>query len=208
MWGQARYLVPLWMTSSIRFSRVVLEGREGFDAQAARLASGDVLLRVPHNTTTHMCRAEVEHALGRNYGYSIHSHDPATVFWLAAKHVKKWSPNDRLWFNEEYQDNNVSTLFVGGYNKGAHPLPPELRDYVLKNAEFPEPVAHFADYEFTWKLIDLAQRTGVIWSKHGFITKYAMLGPDHLEEASAEALAIQAEAKASRLERLPTPRKA
>ena len=64
MWGRLRYIIPLWLTPSIRFSRVVLEGREGFDAQAARLASGDVLLRIPHMATNHMCRAEVEHALG------------------------------------------------------------------------------------------------------------------------------------------------
>ena len=52
------------LVAPITFSRIVLQGREGFDAQAARLPSGDVLLRVSHAPTTGaMYTPEVEHAL-------------------------------------------------------------------------------------------------------------------------------------------------
>lgn len=200
MWGRCKYLAPLWLTHHIKFHRVVLQGREGIDAQAAKLISGDMLLRIPHEATNHMHRAEVDHALGRNYGYHTGSHYPKTVYWLSRNSVVEWDPSDQRWFHEDYMSPGISTLFVSNHHKGGYPMPDELRDYVNANSEFPFLCEHFADYMFTHDLIHLAQKTHVMWSHHGFITKYALLGPDHMEEAIKEAEAIHQE------ERL-TPRK-
>lgn len=91
---------------------------------------------------------------------------------------------------------NVSELFVNSYSPGAFPVPPEIRDHVSNHAESPPPVEHFADFDFTMDRIHLAQKTRVIWSDHGFVTKYALLGPAHLEAAKAEAKVLQQEALA------------
>ena len=174
----------------ITFSRVLLQGREGFDAQAARLPNGDVLVRIPHECTLNMHAREIEDVMGvRNGAFWGRDYVAGDFVLLKADTVLRWDPNYTAWSEAGVEHGIFWLCFAGQGQK----LDYEAQNTIRQHATFPPPLGHFHDKNFIRSLVHLAQDTGAIWGVPGFITKYAILGPDHFTAAIEEGKAIHAQ---------------
>ena len=174
-----RQWLGILFTPRLNFVPATMNTREGFDLRVCQLVDGSALLHVPHAGTPGMFCCEVETALG------IH-HDKAHVgeylSWVNAKGWSDWNRStvtgrkmiyvgDRVILYEKRRLSQWMTWVIKWRMERNEEL---VRHY--RNFSFMSLLNHLWD--------DIDRRPA------GFVERWALRGPEAVEEAWAEAESV------------------
>jgi len=170
----ARILCGLTLTKELNYQEYVFNNQEGFLVEAARLKTGDFLVRVPHDFNNFMVCNDLLHIMcieDCNYGYII-----------ANKAV--WVPGEEVAFagNKMFYDRFMSMYDLSGRKLSGMTLRWANKKPTTRNTSL-EKISYYNNVFFMQQLYLMQNRR----LDYGFITRYAEKGPAHLEQAIKES---------------------
>jgi hypothetical protein len=178
--------VGILFTPRLEFTPATMNMREGFDLRVCRLVDGSVLLHVPHGGRSGMFCCEVEMALGVHEDKTAKVRATEYAVWINAKGWRDWNQctvtgRKRISIGDDkcmlYEKRRLSPWMVQ-----------MIKWRMQKHNDVDVLMRHYRNFHFMavlnylWDNIDRIPK--------GFVERWALRGPEALDQAWAEAETI------------------
>ena len=180
--------VGILLTPRLRFVPATMNTREGFDLRVCRLVDGSALLYVPHGSRTGMFCCEVETALGMHQARARKVRVPSYLAWVNAGALNDWN-----------QSSATGRKMIGIGNALMAYNERELSPWMIRmitwrmqrNAELDMLMRHYLNFTFMSLLNHLWD--DIDRTPPGFVERWALKGPEAVDEAWDEAVTFKPE---------------
>lgn len=180
-----RKWIGILFTPCLMFKPAIMDRREGFDLRVCRLVDGSALLYVPHGARSGMFCCEVETALGMHKPRAATVDAQEYLVWVNAVGWTDWNRSTvtgRAMISVEngcmaYEKRRLSAWMSW-----------MIKRRMVRDARTDALMRHYRNYHFMSLLNHLWD--DIDRRPYGFVERWALRGPEHVDEAWAEAKSI------------------
>ena len=185
LWLNVRKWAAILLTPRLNFVPATMNMREGFDLRVCRLVDGSALLYVPHGSRSGMFCCEVETTLGMHEARAAKGRMSEYLVWVNAG---AWSD----WNQSSVTGRRMIAIGNGLMLFDKRRLSPWMTWMITwrmeRNAELDMSMRHYLNYGFTSLLNHLWD--DISRKPAGFVERWALKGPEAVDGAWDEAVAV------------------
>lgn len=177
--------VGILFTPRLNFVPATMNRREGFDLRVCRLVDGSILLYVPHGGRSGMICCEVESALGMHEARSAKVRPTEYLAWVNAGGWTDWNSNS-VTGREMISIGNGCMMYARRQLTSC--MNRIIKWRMVRNARMDSRMRHYGNVHFMSLLNHLWDN--IDREPAGFVERWALQGPERVDEAWAEAESI------------------
>lgn len=177
-------------TPRLNFVPATMDGREGFDLRVCRLVDGSALLYVPHGGRSGMFCCEVESALGMHEARAAKVRPTEYLVWVNAGGWTDWNSNS-VTGREMISIGNKCMMYAR--RQLSSWMNRIIKWRMVRNARMDSLMKHYGNPHFMSLLNHLWD--DINREPAGFVERWALKGPERVDEAWAEAESVSPELK-------------